>query len=248
MGGGTGVGTMTDWGSESDIRYPPPECVTSGCVVQGVHEDGECRVAKGDDELCPSCACASSVARACRHEWHQRAGKFTQITMRDDLWRDYRHYILYADKVEAMERASVGERWPEFWALVTGRRNGKQTMYDAMRRAREAVGPDRLIASWPVTARPNVVKVWEDRDAVDRSFENEVRPRGEESKLGDVSLRSAGWEIKISPRLTEEQWDEFEAVSDEVWDPEKMEFSPRLALIVLRRLFPSHSFRTLLEK
>lgn len=64
-------------------------------------------------------------------------------------------------------------------------------------------------------------------------------PQLEYSWLGRWA--DAGWAIRITPRLNDNQWDKFSARAEETWDEAALNYSPDKSLELLHALFPTHT-------
>jgi len=53
--------------------------------------------------------------------------------------------------------------------------------------------------------------------------------------------QDVGWSIRITPRLTETQWEKYGARAQECWDSERLTYDAQKSLELLNALFPTHA-------
>jgi len=105
-------------------------------------------------------------------------GGWDEDPVRDQEIREMTHAEWLA-RHNMNESANVPNDSHTMVSFMSGRQNGKMRTYNVIRRAEEACGPGvRVDPAWHNSVFPAPLWQREDRRAVDRSFENEVRLHG----------------------------------------------------------------------
>lgn len=95
---------------------------------------------------------------------------------------------------------------------------------------------DRIVAA--LTGREVKRTGGGDHTSMRKAEEVVATPDSDHSWLGRWA--DVGWAVRITPRLTEEQWGPFYARAEETWNPHTLNYDPMKSLELLQELLPKH--------